>query len=95
MKPILWEADMGLLPLAETKEILQKIRARKAVLIGDLCLDVYWSCDMTKSHLSRETAHFPLPVVEERTSAGGGGWHFCGDHQITIPTLYDRVMEKM
>lgn len=54
-------------------EILDKIKNVKAVLIGDLCLDVYWSADMTKSVLSRETPHFPLPVTEERMSLGAGG----------------------
>lgn len=34
-------------------------------------------------------------IVNRPTSQGGFGWHFCGDHQITIPTLYDRVSKKM
>ena len=38
-------------------------RARVGV-IGDFCLDVYWLADMTRSELSRETPHFPLPVVQ-------------------------------
>lgn len=54
-------------------EILDKIKSVKAVLLGDMCLDVYWSCDMTKSVLSRETPHFPLPVTEERMAPGAGG----------------------
>ncbi len=54
-------------------EILDKIKTVKAVLLGDMCLDVYWSCDMTKSVLSRETPHFPLPVTEERMAPGAGG----------------------
>jgi len=54
-------------------ETLDKIENIKAVLIGDICLDVYWVADMTKSVLSRETPHFPLPVVEERMSLGAGG----------------------
>ena len=54
-------------------DILNKIENLKAVLIGDICLDVYWVADMTKSVLSRETPHFPLPIVEERTSLGAGG----------------------
>ena len=54
-------------------EILDNIKNVKAVLLGDMCLDVYWSCDMTKSVLSRETPHFPLPVTEERMAPGAGG----------------------
>ncbi|MBQ3140841.1 MAG: sugar kinase [Clostridia bacterium] len=58
---------------ARLQSILEGIRGVKAVLIGDLCLDVYWSADMTRSVLSRETPHFPLPVTEERMSPGAGG----------------------
>jgi len=57
----------------DPRTIFEKIRGVRAVLLGDLCLDVYWAADMTKSRLSRETAHFPLPVVEERMSPGAGG----------------------
>ena len=45
----------------------------RAAVIGDFCLDVYWYADMTKSELSRETPHFPLPVTKEVTSPGGAG----------------------
>lgn len=30
-------------------------------------------------------------IVNRPTSRGGLGWHFCGDHQHTIPTLYDKI----
>lgn len=55
------------------EDILQKIRETRIALIGDLCLDVYWQADMTKSELSRETPHFPLPIVKEWMSPGGAG----------------------
>jgi rfaE bifunctional protein kinase chain/domain len=45
----------------------------RVALVGDLCLDAYWQADMTKSELSRETPHFPLPVVSERYAPGAGG----------------------
>ena len=61
------------LSLPRLKEILNNMRSVRAVLLGDMCLDVYWSADMTRSHLSRETPHYPLPVVEERLSPGAGG----------------------
>jgi D-glycero-beta-D-manno-heptose-7-phosphate kinase len=54
-------------------EILNAIGGVRAVLLGDLCLDAYWRADMTKSELSRETPHFPLPIVEEQYSPGAGG----------------------
>lgn len=55
------------------EDILDKIRKIRVALIGDICLDVYWRADMTKSELSRETPHFPLPVVKEWMSPGAGG----------------------
>jgi len=45
----------------------------KAALVGDLCLDAYWKADMTQSELSRETPHFPLPIVSETYAPGAGG----------------------
>ena len=32
-------------------------------------------------------------IVCRPTSQGGQGWHFCGDHQKTIPALYNRLNE--
>ena len=54
-------------------ELLGKMSEVKAMLIGDMCIDIYWVGDMTRSRLSRETPHYPLPIVEERMSAGAGG----------------------
>lgn len=33
-------------------------------------------------------------IVNRPVSRGGLGWHFCGDHQDTIPTLYNKLMEE-
>ena len=52
---------------------LKKLGKGRIAVIGDFCLDVYWHADMTKSELSRETPHFPLPIVQERLSPGGAG----------------------
>ena len=58
---------------AYLEEILKRIERVRVCVIGDVCLDVYWRADMTRSRLSRETPHFPLPVGEARFSPGGGG----------------------
>ena len=42
-------------------------------VLGDFCIDMYWDADLTKSRLSRETPHFPLPVYNERVSLGAAG----------------------
>lgn len=53
--------------------LLRQVDHARVGLIGDLCLDLYWLADMKLSELSRETPHYPLPVVEERFAPGGAG----------------------
>ena len=53
--------------------ILENIGNAKIGLLGDFCVDIYWHADMTRSELSRETPHYPLPVVRERVYPGAGG----------------------
>jgi rfaE bifunctional protein kinase chain/domain len=53
-------------------ELLACFPALKIGVIGDMGLDVYWYADMTRSHLSRETPHFPRPVVRESYGPGAG-----------------------
>lgn len=52
---------------------LASLSGARIGLLGDLCLDAYWIADMRNSELSRETPHFPLPIVAERYSPGAGG----------------------
>jgi len=33
-------------------------------------------------------------IVNRPVSRGGLGWHFCLDHQVSIPNLYDALIEK-
>lgn len=54
------------------KEILDRFAGQKIGLVGDLGLDAYWYADMTRSFLSRETPHFPRPVVREVYAPGAG-----------------------
>lgn len=54
----------------EIKAILQKIEDVRVGILGDGCIDIYWDADMTISELSRETPHYPLPIVNERISLG-------------------------
>lgn len=53
--------------------LLQQVQKVRVGIIGDFCVDIYWLADMTKSELSKETPHFPLPVMEERVSPGAAG----------------------
>ncbi|NLD87595.1 MAG: hypothetical protein GX633_04985, partial [Clostridiales bacterium] len=32
-------------------------------------------------------------IVNRPVSRGGAGYHFCGDHQGTLPTMYDLLIE--
>ena len=33
-------------------------------------------------------------IVNRPVSCGGKGWHFCGDHQETIPNLYEKLTKE-
>lgn len=57
---------------ARLREILSRCTDRTIGVVGDLGLDAYWYADMTRSFLSRETPHFPRPVVREVYSPGAG-----------------------
>jgi len=66
-------------PLARGRleELLANADNARIGLIGDMCLDMYWLADMRLSELSRETPHYPLPVVQERCQPGGAGNAAC------------------
>ncbi len=53
-------------------DILSNFPSLHVGVIGDLALDAYWHADMTRALLSRETPHFPRPVVRETYSCGAG-----------------------
>ena len=63
--------------LNELQGLLECVDKARIGLIGDLCLDMYWIADMKLSELSRETPHYPLPIIEERYSPGGAGNVIC------------------
>ncbi len=67
--------------------ILEGIAKVKVCLIGDVCLDLYWRADMKKSRLSRETPHYPLPVVEETYTPGAGGNVLNNIHALGVASL--------
>ena len=52
---------------------LKSIDSARVGVLGDFCMDMYWHADMTRSTLSRETPHFPLPVISEVVSPGAAG----------------------
>jgi len=54
----------------EIVNIKNIVKDKKIGVIGDGCLDIYWKADMTLSKLSRETPHYPLPVVDEKFYLG-------------------------
>jgi hypothetical protein len=34
-------------------------------------------------------------IVNRPTSIGGKGWHFSGDHKVTIPNLYKKLINRL
>jgi len=71
----------------EVVSILERIKDVKICLIGDVCLDLYWRADMKRSRLSRETPHYPLPVIEETYTPGGGGNVINNIHTLDVKKL--------
>ncbi len=69
----MYKTNENALTREELRELLRNTDRARIGLIGDLCLDMYWVADMKLSELSRETPHYPLPVVEERFAPGGAG----------------------
>lgn len=59
--------------LSFPEELFTRLSECRIAVIGDFCLDAYWEADMRLSELSRETPHYPLPIVSERLSLGGAG----------------------
>lgn len=59
-------------PRERLQEILDRYSDQRIGVVGDLALDVYWYADMTRAILSRETPHFPRPIVREVFSPGAG-----------------------
>jgi rfaE bifunctional protein kinase chain/domain len=59
------------IPLPRLHEILAAAAELRVGVVGDFTLDGYWTVDMTRSTLSRETPLFPRPVIKERYSCGG------------------------
>lgn len=61
------------LSVSRLGELLQRAQTCRVGVVGDLALDGYWTADMTRSLLSRETPRFPRPIVNERYAPGAGG----------------------
>jgi rfaE bifunctional protein kinase chain/domain len=53
-------------------DILASSAHQRIGVIGDVALDAYWYADMARSSLSRETPHYPHPVIRETYSLGAG-----------------------
>ncbi len=54
----------------EIKNLKKDLKKIKIGVIGDGCIDIYWDANMKLSKLSRETPHYPLPIVNERIYLG-------------------------
>jgi len=59
--------------MMKIEDIFSGISGARIGVVGDFCLDAYWYADMRRSELSRETPHFPLPIVRETYSPGAAG----------------------
>jgi rfaE bifunctional protein kinase chain/domain len=57
----------------EMASILEKLAGVSVAVVGDFCLDVYWTIDRSASETSIETGLKTEPVRQQRYSAGGAG----------------------
>lgn len=67
------EYDLSVMNRNELNKLLSGIDTVRVGILGDFCLDAYWHADMLRSVLSRETPHYPMPVVKETYSPGAAG----------------------
>ncbi|PTX93932.1 carbohydrate kinase [Spartobacteria bacterium LR76] len=58
---------------AEIASILDKLSMASVAVVGDFCLDVYWTIDPSASEDSVETGLRTQPVRQQRYSPGGAG----------------------
>ncbi len=58
---------------AELEGLLADIRKVRIGIVGDFCLDAYWSMDRSLSELSIETGLETRAVRAQRYSLGGAG----------------------
>ena len=58
--------------LTTLRRLLTSLRGARTCVVGDVCLDAYWSIDGSRSEESLETALPTRPVREQRYFAGGG-----------------------
>jgi len=58
---------------AELASILAKLSGASVAVIGDFCLDVYWTIDRAASEVSIETGLKTEPVKQQFYSPGGAG----------------------
>jgi rfaE bifunctional protein kinase chain/domain len=56
---------------ARIRSLLDLITRARVLLVGDLCLDIYWFVDSSRSERSLETGLPTNPVREQRCSLGG------------------------
>jgi rfaE bifunctional protein kinase chain/domain len=58
-------------------EILERVRALRALVVGDICLDRWCTYDPALSEPSRETGLERMAVVRTETTPGAGGTVAC------------------
>ena len=68
--------------------LLQGLPSARVAVVGDFCLDVYWSLDMGASEPSLETGKPTQPVREQRYSLGGAGNVLANLHDLGLGSLY-------
>jgi rfaE bifunctional protein kinase chain/domain len=67
---------------------LENLSRVSVAVIGDFCLDVYWTIDRSASEVSLETGLKTEPVRQQRYSAGGAGNVVMNLLALGVPQVY-------
>ena len=67
--------------------LLRAMPSARVAVVGDFCLDVYWSLDMGASERSLETGKATQPIREQRYSLGGAGNVLANLHALGVGRL--------
>jgi len=70
------------------KEILNRIQGVRVAVIGDYCVDAYWTIDRSLAGLSHETGKTTLPVRTQRYGLGGAGNIVSNLEALDVDRIY-------
>ncbi len=72
----------------EIAAVLENLSQASVAVLGDFCLDVYWTVDRSTSEASLETGLMTEPVRQQRYSPGGAGNVVMNLLSLGVPRIF-------